>query len=273
MDLFVSGLISQCLVHWVTFFLTVINLVLIIVLVLSNSFSVKQFSIIPWKSLAMILLKIKLSSFHYHLLHSVWSSVQSNLLKNIYNFTICYILNNSLATHKNLFKWGSLKSPDCSFCLSPESFLHVVAGCQHYLECFTWRHDSILNFIATSLQTAVNDCFSLCWCEWLISESFNYNWWHFPSRSSFSNIFQVFIYVLCSRTNRKNLINDWTDFKCVRFVNISMNSLGVFSDKCSTFLDMMNDIGIVKKRQLYIIRKVMNLAIRRTYFIFCCSSK
>ena len=89
--------------------------------------------------------------------NSVWSSVQSNLPKN---FTIRYI-NNSLAIRKNLFRWGSSQSPDCSFCLNSESLLHVVAGCKHYLEHFTWRHDSILNFIATSLQTAINDRSSL----------------------------------------------------------------------------------------------------------------
>ena len=46
--------------------------------------------------------------------------------------------------------------------------------------------------------------------------------------------------------------------------------MGVFSDECSTFLDMMNDIGIDKKEQLYIIKKIINIAIRVTYYIFCC---
>ena len=32
-----------------------------------------------------------------------------------------------------------------------------------------------------------------------------------------------------------------------------MSSLGVFSDECSTFLDMINDTGIDKKPQRYII--------------------
>ena len=35
-----------------------------------------------------------------------------------------------------------------------------------------------------------------------------------------------------------------TNYRCVKFVNLSMSSFGVFSDECSTFLDMMNDIGI-----------------------------
>ena len=34
-------------------------------------------------------------------------------------------------------------------------------------------------------------------------------------------------------------------------------------------LDMMNDIGIDKKQQLYIIKKMINIAIRETYYIFC----
>ena len=85
-------------------------------------------------------------------LNKVWSTAQSKLPKNIYNFTIRYI-NNSLPTRKNLSRWGLSSSSECSFCLGPESLLHVVAGCQCYLDRFTWRHNSILNFLANTLQT------------------------------------------------------------------------------------------------------------------------
>ena len=37
--------------------------------------------------------------------------------------------------------------------------------------------------------------------------------------------------------------------------------------------DMMNDIGIDKKQQLYIIKKMINVAIRATYYIFCCRNR
>ena len=76
--------------------------------------------------------------------------------KNIFNFTVRYI-NNTLPTQSNLSKWGISSSSDCSFCLSPETLLHIVAGCKSYLDQgrFTWRHDSVLKFIAKSL-TAVN---------------------------------------------------------------------------------------------------------------------
>ena len=85
-------------------------------------------------------------------LNSLWSTAQSKLPRNIFNFTVRYI-NSSLPTRKNLTRWGLSFSPECSFCLCPETLLHVVAGCQSYLRRFTWIHDSILNFIAETLQT------------------------------------------------------------------------------------------------------------------------
>ena len=61
--------------------------------------------------------------------------------------------------------------------------------------------------------------------------------------------------------------------RCVKFLNLSTSSLGVFSDECSTFFDMMNDIAIDKKQQLYIIKKTINIATGATYYIFCCRNK
>ena len=55
-----------------------------------------------------------------------------------------------------------------------------------------------------------------------------------------------------------NLIKEMgRNYRWVKSVNLSMSSLGVFSDECSTFLDIMNDIGIDKKQQLYIIKEMM----------------
>ena len=82
----------------------------------------------------------------------MWSSTQSKLPKNIYNFTIRYI-NNSLPTRKNLKTSGISSNSECTFCLNTETLLHVAAGCQSYLDRFTWKHDSILNFLAQTLQS------------------------------------------------------------------------------------------------------------------------
>jgi len=39
------------------------------------------------------------------------------------------------------------------------------------------------------------------------------------------------------------------------------------------YYDMMNDIGIDKQQQRYIIKKMINIAIRATYYIFCCRNR
>ena len=160
---------------------------------------------------------------------------------------------------------------------------HIVAGCQRYLNRFTWRHDSILNFIANSLQPAINDRFLLY---------ANVNGFSSPSIITGDNYRPDRLFLIQSkclfnleltvgfesnlknnevRKNGKymNLVKDvGSNFRCVKFVDLSMSSLSVFFNECSTFLEMMNHIGIDKKQQHYIIEKMINLGIRATYFIF-----
>ena len=89
--------------------------------------------------------------------NSLWSSAQSKLPKNIFNFTVRY-LNNTLATRKSLKLWNLSQTSDCSF---PESLLRVVASCRSYLRegRFTWRHDSALNFLASTFQYLIHCTF------------------------------------------------------------------------------------------------------------------
>ena len=181
-----------------------------------------------------------------------------------------------------------LLSPDCSFCLHPESLLDVVSGCQQYLDRFTWRHDSILNFIAKSLKPVINVHSSVY---------ADVNGFLNPSIKTGENYRPDLLFLIQSKSlyvleltvgfesnlnknaMRKkekylNLLNEMSrNYRYVRFVNLSMSSLGVFSDECSTFLDMMNDNGIDKKQQRYIIKKMINIAIRATYYIFCCRNR
>ena len=44
-----------------------------------------------------------------------------------------------------------------------------------------------------------------------------------------------------------------SNYRRVKFVNLSMSSLGVFSNERPMFLEMMNDISIDNKQQHYII--------------------
>ena len=67
-----------------------------------------------------------------------------------------------------------------------------------------------------------------------------------------------------------NLIKEMRrNYKFVKFVNLTISSLGVFSNEYSTFSDMINDTGIDKKQQLYKIKKMIDITIRATHYIFC----
>ena len=94
----------------------------------------------------------KITKFSFFKLTKTLSAAQSSLPKDIFNFTIQYI-NNSHHTRQNPTRWGLSLTSDCLKCLAPERLLHIVAGCQSYPERFTWRHDFILHFLATILQT------------------------------------------------------------------------------------------------------------------------
>ena len=61
------------------------------------------------------------------------------------------------------------------------------------------------------------------------------------------------------RERYKDLITEQKKhYKFVKFVNLSISSLGVFSKECDAFLDMLNDLR-------YCIGKIMSIVIRSTY--------
>ncbi|CAB4025973.1 Hypothetical predicted protein, partial [Paramuricea clavata] len=225
------------------------------------------------------------SKFSLSQLNAIWSVSQSKLPKNIFNFTIRY-MNNTLPTRKTLSRWGISSSSDCSFCLHPESLLHVVAGCQHYLERFTWRHDCILKFLAKTFQS-LNECKLLVDLPGFESPSIitgdEYRPDLFVSTSD-KHLYVVELTVgfesnLTNNVNRKkakykNLIRELDqNFTSVKFINLSVSSLGVFDKECHTFVKMLNELGLDNQHQQYYIRKMISIAIRSTYYIFCCRNK
>ena len=227
---------------------------------------------------------INVTKYSLSKLNGLWSSMQSNLPKNIYNFTIRYI-NNTLPTRKNLAKWGISSSPDCSFCLSPESLLHVVSGCQHYLDRFTWRHNSVLNLIASSLKPLDNIALYVDLDDYnspsiITGESYRPDLiLKTPETLYVLELTVGFESNLKNNAERKrkkyrNLMNDLSsDYQQAKFINLSISSLGVFSDDCSTFVDFLESLDFDSKQQKYVIRKMMSIAIRSTYYIFCCRNK
>ena len=218
-------------------------------------------------------------------LNSLWSKSQSNLPKNIYNFTIRYI-NNSLPTRRNLTKWGIMSNSDCSFCLKPETLLHVVAGYQSYLPRFTWRHDSVLNFIAKTLQPVSNSDLFVDLPGFKSPSVISSDTFRPDLLLSISNDHPYILELsvgfesnLQTNVDRKRerykdlVVQQREHYRSVKFVNLSISSLGVFSKECDAFLDMLNDLGFDDRHRKYCTGKIMSIAIRATYYIFCCRNK
>ena len=216
----------------------------------------------------------------------LWSSVQSKLPKNIFNFTIRYI-NNTLPTRKNLSRWGISPTSECSFCLSLETLHHVVAGCKTYLNegRFTWRHDSVLKLIASTLQS-VQHCDLYADLPGYVSPSVVTGDKLRPDL--LITLENKCIYVLeltigfesnlvnnekRKRQKYQHLINELhKSYVKVKFVNLSISSLGVFSQSSNEFTEMLKVLKLAEHKR-YIVRKIINTCIRSTYYIFCRRNK
>ena len=188
---------------------------------------------------------------------------------------------------KNLNKWGISSSSECTFCLNTETLLHVVAGCPSYLDRFTWRHNSILNFLAQTLQSASGfDLFSdlpgFKNPSIVTGDTFRPDL--LLASPNKSLLYVVELTVGYESNLHKNIVrkkNKYEElirqqrqyYNEVKFINISLSSLGVFAKECDTFLGMLDNFGFNDAHKLYCVRNMMKIAIRTSYYIFCCRNK
>ena len=55
----------------------------------------------------------------------------------------------------------------------------------------------------------------------------------------------------------------------VKFINVSMSALGASDNSCESLTKMLKVLDIEVSIQRRLLSKIMNIAIRSTYFIFC----
>ena len=219
--------------------------------------------------------------------NSLWSSVHSKLPKNIFNFTVRYI-NNSLPTRKNLVKWGLSSFADCSFCSCPESLLHVISGCKTYLDegRFTWRHNSILNFIASSLLNVERSKLYVD-LPGFVSPSVITGDQLRPDL--LLAIEDKVLYILeltvgfetnlSTNSDRKRdkylplVVDQKKKYSQVKFINVSISSLGVFAESTKSLFDMLRGLKYDEQRVKYVKKKIIAPCIRTSYYIFCRRNK
>ena len=207
----------------------------------------------------------------------LWSTVQQNMHINIFNFMTKY-LNNTLPNLKNLYKWSLSDSPfaRCVSILKRFSTLFREAG------RYTWHHNSVLLFIASSLSSLQRcrlyfDFPSFLSPLLITSESLR------PDLTLISpeNTLYILELMVGFETNielnskRKamkydRLLQDLrSQYRAINFINPSMNALGIYDASSDMILTMMKDLGIKNSVRQSITKKIMNIAVRSTYYIFC----
>ena len=68
-------------------------------------------------------------------------------------------------------------------------------------------------------------------------------------------------------TDQKNVYDE------VKFVNVSISSLGVFCESTNTLFDMLHDLKYDEQRIKYVKKKIIATCIRTSYYIFCRRNK
>ena len=211
-------------------------------------------------------------------IRSLWSIVQQSMPKKILNLSIKY-LNNTLATRKNQCKWSISQSAACSFCLQSESLQHVVSSCKSHLEDgrYTWHHNLVILSLAKPFSS-FSDCLLYADLPSFLSPSDLV----FVSKNSILYTLELIvgfesnIQINSDRKASKysSLLLDLRHaYSDVKFVNLSVSTIGIMGKSSESLLLMLDDLTVDKPTQNYLIRKVMNIAIRCTYYIFCCRNK
>ena len=220
-------------------------------------------------------------------LKGLWSSVQQNLPRNIFNFSVKY-LNNTLPTRKNLCRWALSQSSGCSFCLQSETLQHVVSSCKSYLDegRYTWRHNSVLLFLASTFSS-LNKCTVYADLPSFLSpclitgDSFRPDLLLLTDNKILYILeltvgFETNMQINSDRKTAKysSLINDLSpSYSKVVFVNLSMGAIGVMGSSCNSLLSLLHELHFDKTITKRIIMKAMNISIRSSYYIFCRRNK
>ena len=215
-----------------------------------------------------------------------WRKTIKRLPKNIYNFAIRY-LNNTLANATNTFKWKFRTNPYCNFCHARQTLGHVVGSCSVFLreKPYTWRHNSVPLNIAISFPRSQNitlyvnlDIFVL---PSIISGDEqrpdmimkrNNDLWILELSVGFETNLEKNGNAKSLRCN--TLIQSLkTTYGKVKFINLSLGAIGVYSKSQDTFSDLLSDLEVDKTHSSYVLSKISNVCIRTTYYLFCLRDK
>ena len=187
-----------------------------------------------------------------------------------------------------MFTWKKVASAQCSVCSAPQTLGHVICGCiAHWNEGrYTWIHASILKYLANYLAMKEH-----------IGVHAELEGYSSPSVITGDdlrpdivvikgNLLYIVELTVGSETNisrnaeRKE--QKYTDrienlqgcreqnkYEKFLFVNSSMGALGIIGKERHNLKKMLQELGLSKNEEDYVVKKLINVCVRCTYFVFC----
>ena len=64
-----------------------------------------------------------------------------------------------------------------------------------------------------------------------------------------------------------------TTYRKIKFINLSLGAIDIYSKSQDTFLDLLSDLEADKAHSSYMLSKTSNVCIRTTYYLFCLKDK
>ena len=181
---------------------------------------------------------------------------------------------------------GKATTPHCSACNKPQTLGHVVAGCSVHLneKRYKYQDSVLLNIVKSIKSSEVRRIYADL--EGYISPSI------ISGEDKLQDIIiverdNVYIFKLTIgfetniSTNSERKKNNYSqlleDLKSryikVKFINLSMGAIGIYGGTCFNLKSVLKHLGLNENEINYLLRKLCNICIRATYFIFCKRNK
>ena len=217
---------------------------------------------------------------------SIWQKVVDKLPRNIYSFAIRY-LSNTLANGTNQRKWGKNVNSLCLACNNPQTLGHVIGGCANHLNegRYNYRHDSIVTNLVKTIKPADGRVIYADIEGYANPSTFTGEEYRPDILVTDQNNIRIIELTVGFETNievnTKNKSDRYepliqqlktTGYK-VEYVNLVMGAIGTYGHSCSNLKKTLLDLGVSSLETDYIMKKIVNVCIRCTYYIFCMRNK
>ena len=155
-----------------------------------------------------------------------------------------------------------------------------MAGCAESFDRYSWRHDSVLNYIATFLKGFARELYADV--TNFSSPSIITGGEMRPDLLIILDRSKMFVVELTigfesnigKRNKYKNLAQSLkSKYDQVKYINLSLGACGIIGKGSILFFDLLKKLQIPDNERYFLTKRMINIYIRTTYYVFCMRNK